>query len=79
MRGEVIRRRQTVTIRRYVKVEIPGGHTTDFKQFTDTAHEVEIEIDVDALFRKLGDKAARSQSGRSAIGSRIIIARRVRR
>ena len=79
MRGETIHRRKTITVRRYAMREIPGGHTTDFDTYTDTDHEITLEIDIDGLFRRLGDKAARSAGGRAAMGGKLIVARRARR
>lgn len=77
MKGEVIRRRQTVTVRRYAyKDNGRGGTTVDFETFTETGHEIELEIDVDGLFRALSEKAARSKGGRSAEAGGLIVARR---
>lgn len=82
MKGEVIRRRQTITIRRYARRDVVNadglktGTTTDFEKFTDTAHEVDLEIDIAGLFKDVGEKAARSIGGRSIAVSGRIIARR---
>lgn len=79
MKGEVIRRRQAVTIRRYAyKDNGRGGKTCDFNDYTDTTHEIELEIDIAGLYRDIGEKAARSISGQSRAVSGRIIARRVK-
>jgi hypothetical protein len=79
MKGEVIRRRQAVIVRRYARKDNGrGGTTTDFDTFTDTTHEIELEIDIDGLFRDLGDKAARSIGGQSRDVGGLVVARRVR-
>jgi hypothetical protein len=80
MKGEIIRRRQAVTVRSYAyKDNDRGGKSVDFKDFTDTTHDVEIEIDIDGLFSTLGEKAARSISGQSRVAGRLIVARRMRK
>jgi hypothetical protein len=84
MKGEVIRRRQPVTIRRYARKDLVNtdgvktGFTTDFNTFTDATHEIEIEIDVAGLFKQLGEKAARSISGQSRAVDGLVVARRMR-
>lgn len=85
MTGEVIRRRRTVTVRRYARRQLFNangehtGSTTDYQVFTDSTHDVELAIDIDGLFRALGEKAARSITGRATGLSALIIARRLKK
>ncbi len=78
MNGDVIRRRQHVTVRVYAhKDNGHGGTTVDFDTFTDYTREVELEIDVAGLFNELGRKAARSKGGRAAACGKLVVAKRL--
>lgn len=76
----IYRKRDVIVVRRYARKPTANGQgtTTDFDKYTDTPTLVELEIDVDRLFRTLGDKAARSISGRSVIGGGMVKMTRAR-
>lgn len=45
----------------------------------DTYHEIQLEVDIDTLFSDIGEKAARSKSGKSVEAGGAITARRVKK
>jgi hypothetical protein len=77
MKGEQIRRVRSVSVP--MTKTIAGEHQTDLKKIRDgrVGYDVEITIDVDALFQFLGAKAIANRSGHALDVGGIVVARRL--
>ncbi len=72
---DVIRRRASIVVRKLKTRGVPAGAP---EQYIDTTCEVEIEIDINALFASLGPKACRARGRKSVLGGGMVIARRLK-
>lgn len=72
--------RRTVTVIRHERVPVttPGSSGWTSRPLPDTQEVVEIEIDVDAIAKILGQKACTSKSGKSQEINGLVVVRKVK-